>query len=86
MSMNDIFWLFLMLTALQPVLRHNMPNAARAHKIARLESQRNSRVILLVHRQKTMRHVDSRLPDLGQQRAGVGSARQYQYSKRGRSN
>jgi ClpP class serine protease len=55
MSINDIFWLFLMLTALQPVLRHNMLNAARAHKIARLESQRNSRVILLVHRQETMR-------------------------------
>lgn len=40
MSINDIFWLFLMLTALQPVLRHNILNAARAHKIARLESQR----------------------------------------------
>jgi ClpP class serine protease len=55
MSINDIFSLFLMLTALQPVLRHNMLNAARARKIARLESQRNSRVILLVHRQETMR-------------------------------
>src|SRR5258705_7628392 len=55
MSINDIFWLFLMFAALQPVLRQNMLNAARAHKIARLESQRNSRVILLVHRQETMR-------------------------------
>jgi ClpP class serine protease len=55
MSINDVFWLFLMFSALQPVLRQQMLNAARARKIARLESQRNSRVILLVHRQETMR-------------------------------
>ena len=55
MSVGDIFWLFFMFSALQPVLRQRMMDAMRARKIARLESQRNSRVILLVHRQETMR-------------------------------
>jgi ClpP class serine protease len=55
MSVGDIFWLFFMFTALQPVLRQRMMDAMRTRKIARLESQRNSRVILLVHRQETMR-------------------------------
>ena len=55
MSFNDIFWLFFMFTALQPVLRQRMLEAMRTRKIAQLESERNSRVILLVHRQETMR-------------------------------
>jgi len=55
MSITDIFWIFIMFTALQPVLRQQMMNAMRVRKIARLESIRGSRVILLVHRQETMR-------------------------------
>jgi ClpP class serine protease len=55
MSLNDIFWLFFMFTALQPVLRQRMLEAMRTRKIAQLEGARNSRVILLVHRQETMR-------------------------------
>jgi ClpP class serine protease len=55
MSIGDIFWLFFMFTALQPVLRQRMLEAMRTRKIAQLERQRNSRVILLVHRQETMR-------------------------------
>src|SRR6202011_5052929 len=55
MSIGDIFWLFFMFSALQPVLRQRMMDAMRTRKIARLESKRNSRVILLVHRQETMR-------------------------------
>jgi ClpP class serine protease len=55
MSIGDLFWLFFMFTALQPVLRQRMLDAMRTRKIAQLESQRNSRVILLVHRQETMR-------------------------------
>jgi hypothetical protein len=61
MSIGDIFWLFFMFTALQPVLRQRMMDAMRTRKIARLESQRNSRVILLVHRQETMRLLGFRL-------------------------
>jgi ClpP class serine protease len=55
MSVGDIFWLFFMFTALQPVLRQRLLEAMRARKIAQLEGARNSRVILLVHRQETMR-------------------------------
>jgi ClpP class serine protease len=55
MSVGDIFWLFFMFTALQPVLRQRMQEISRMRRIARLESQRDSRVVLLVHRQETMR-------------------------------
>ena len=55
MSIGDIFWLFFIFSALQPVLRQRMMEAIRVRKIARLESRRDSRVILLVHRQETMR-------------------------------
>jgi ClpP class serine protease len=55
MSFSDVFWLFFMFTALQPVLHQRMLEAMRTRKIARLETVRNSRVILLVHRQETMR-------------------------------
>src|SRR6476646_2923759 len=55
MSILDLFWLFFMLSALQPVLRQRMLEAMRVRKISQLERKRNSRVILLVHRQETMR-------------------------------
>ena len=55
MSIGDLFWLFFIFSALQPVLRQRMLDAMRARKIAQLERTRGSRVILLVHRQETMR-------------------------------
>lgn len=55
MSVGDLFWVFFAFTALQPVLQQRLLNAMRTRKIAQLERQRNSRVILLVHRQETMR-------------------------------
>jgi ClpP class serine protease len=55
MTIGDIFWLFFMFTALQPMLRQRMLEAMRARKIAQIEGRRNSRVILLIHRQETMR-------------------------------
>ena len=55
MSIMDLFWLFFILSALQPVLQQRMLDAMRMRKIAQLERKRNSRVILLVHRQETMR-------------------------------
>src|SRR3979490_1969937 len=57
MSIGDLFWLFFMFTAIQPILRQRMLEAMRVRKISQIESQRNSRVILLVHRQETMRFV-----------------------------
>jgi len=54
MSIGDIFWIFLMVTALQPLVRQRMLEAMRTRKIAQIESERKSRVIMLVHRQETM--------------------------------
>src|SRR5712671_2040906 len=55
MSIGDLFWLFFMFSAIQPMLRQRMLEAMRVRKISQIESQRKSRVILLVHRQETMR-------------------------------
>jgi ClpP class serine protease len=55
MSVGDLFWLFFMFSAIQPMLRQQMLEAMRTRKIAQLERERKSRVILLVHRQETMR-------------------------------
>jgi len=54
MSAGDVLWLFFMFSALQPVLKQRFLDASRQRLIARLERQRKSRVILLVHRQETM--------------------------------
>ena len=50
----DIFWLFLMLSALQPVIKQRLLEASRRRLITRIEQDRQSRLILLVHRQETM--------------------------------
>ena len=55
MSIGDLFWLFFMFSAIQPMLRQKLLEAMRTRKIAQLERVRKSRVILLVHRQETMR-------------------------------
>ena len=54
MGIIDIFWIFFMISALQPVMQRRHLNTMRAHKIAQIEKKRGSRVILLVHRQETM--------------------------------
>jgi ClpP class serine protease len=50
----DIFWLFFMLSALQPIIKQKLLEASRKRMIALVERERKSRVILLVHRQETM--------------------------------
>ncbi len=54
MNVMDLFWIFFMLAALQPALRQRMLEAARQRLIAKIERDRGSRVIALVHRQETM--------------------------------
>jgi ClpP class serine protease len=54
MSPLDIFWIFLILIALQPLFRQKALEYARRRLLARLEKQRSSRVIIMVHRQETM--------------------------------
>jgi ClpP class serine protease len=51
---GDIIGYFFVLSALQPLLRQRWLEVSRQRLIAKLEDQRNSRVILLVHRQETM--------------------------------
>ncbi len=54
MSVMDLFWIFFILSALQPWIRKRLLEASRQRMIARIEKKRGSRVILLVHRQETM--------------------------------
>src|SRR6202048_2402934 len=54
MDVGQLVWLFFILSALQPVLKQRMLEAARQRLLARLERKRKTRVILLVHRQETM--------------------------------
>lgn len=54
MGIGDLFWIFIIFSALQPVLHRRLLEAMRSRKIAQLEKIRASRVILLVHRQETM--------------------------------
>jgi ClpP class serine protease len=53
--LTDLFWIFMILSAVQPVLWQRMLVAMRTRKISEIERKRGSRVILLVHRQETMR-------------------------------
>jgi ClpP class serine protease len=54
MDVMQIFWLFFMLSALQPALRQRLLDISRRRAITKIESERKSRVVLLVHRQETM--------------------------------
>jgi ClpP class serine protease len=54
MTVGDIFWIFFVVSALQPVLRQQYLEASRQRLIKKIERKRGSRVILLVHRQETM--------------------------------
>src|SRR2546421_12409919 len=49
----DIFWLFFMLSALQPIIKQKLLEASRKRMISLIERERKSRVVLLVHRQAT---------------------------------
>lgn len=54
MSFLDIFWIFFIISALQPVIRQKMLEAARFRVLRKIEEKRNSRVIALIHRQETL--------------------------------
>jgi ClpP class serine protease len=54
MGISDALWLFLMITAVQPIIRQKLLEASRLRLLRRLERTRRSRVIALVHRQETM--------------------------------
>jgi len=54
MSGMDLLWAFLFLAALQPMLRQRLLETWRRRLIAKIERERGSRLILLVHRQESM--------------------------------
>lgn len=49
-----IFWILFLIIALQPVLSRRLLESARIRLLARIERMRNSKVILLIHRQESM--------------------------------
>jgi len=53
-DITSLFWIFFMIAALQPLLRKRYLLAMRQRIIATFEKKRNSRVIVLIHRQETM--------------------------------
>jgi ClpP class serine protease len=55
MNWSDLIWVFFALSILQPMIRQRYLDFQRQLFIARFEKKRGSRVILLVHRQETMR-------------------------------
>jgi ClpP class serine protease len=54
MTPGDLIWMFFVFSAIQPVLKQRFLEASRQRLIAKIERERKSRVILLVHRQETM--------------------------------
>jgi ClpP class serine protease len=54
MDFFSLLWLFFILSSLQPVVRQKMLEMERLKLFERLERQRNSRVIALIHRQETL--------------------------------
>jgi len=54
MAITDIFWFFFLLSALQPIMTRRLLEFSRQRLISKIEHDRGSRVILLVHRQETM--------------------------------
>ncbi len=54
MELGDLIWVFFIITGLQPVLMRKLLAASRDREISRIEENRGSRIILMVHRQERM--------------------------------
>lgn len=50
----DIFWVLLLLSSLQPIWQRRKVESQRVQTIREFERQRNSRTILLIHRQESI--------------------------------
>ena len=53
-AISQLFWLFIILSFVLPMLKQRMLVAARLRMMDRLEKRRGSRVITLIHRQEQM--------------------------------
>ncbi|PZV07792.1 MAG: hypothetical protein DCF32_06480 [Leptolyngbya sp.] len=54
MNVISLFFIFLILSSLQPALQRRLVESRRVNSIRNLEQQRGSRVILLIHRQESI--------------------------------
>ena len=54
MAITELIWFFFLLSALQPMMQKRLLEYSRQRLISKIENERGSRVILLVHRQETM--------------------------------
>jgi hypothetical protein len=54
MTPIDLLWLFIIFSSLQPVFRQRLLETRRMWLFRRLEEERQSRAIGLIHRQETM--------------------------------
>lgn len=54
MSFLDIFWIFLIISSLQPVIQRRIVESRRIAAIRELEQKRGTRVILMIHRQESI--------------------------------
>lgn len=50
----DLFWIFLVISSLQPVFQRRRIEAKRLNAIRTFERSRNSRVIIMIHRQESI--------------------------------
>jgi ClpP class serine protease len=55
MSIGNLFWVFFLFLALQPIIAARWLKVVRAGKIASIQKTRQSRVIAIIHRQEAMR-------------------------------
>lgn len=51
---SQLFWIFIIISALTPYLQQQMLRASRTRKMVELERKRGSRVITLIHRQEAL--------------------------------
>ncbi len=54
MSFLDLFWLFFLISSMQPIIRQRLLENARYRLMRKLEEKRKSRVILMIHRQEVI--------------------------------
>ena len=54
MNFIDLIWLFFIASALSPIIQRKMLESARMRLIRKIEKERKSRVIAMIHRQETM--------------------------------
>ena len=53
-SIFDLFWVFLIISSLQPLWQRRQTEFRRVRALQEFEQNRQSRVILLIHRQESI--------------------------------